>query len=245
MPAEGFKAGERTRRKVPAASAEHQVGDRVGDTDEHDQVTEGNDLVSHGDRDGVAEPAKACVLIGDGPGARDDDAIEVAGLDHPGLNECLGAYGGGPVENDGNQVGDDADTDDSHPDDHQVADGEDERRDESGERPPARLRQVELVGGEPDADGERKQRERNDTNAEDRAKSTATDETSREADDDSQNQGRESHGKSSQSCPPTEGERRPGSRGAGGPPPRSDARPAQMPDPRAVPISASPSARST
>ena len=167
MPAEGFKAGERTRRKVPAASAEHQVGDRVGDTDEHDQVTEGNDLVSHGDRDGVAEPAEACVLIGDGPGARDDDAIEVAGLDHPGLSECLGAYGGGPVENDGNQVGDDADTDDSHPDDHQVADGEDERRDESGERPPARLRQVELVGGEPDADGERKQRERNDTNAED------------------------------------------------------------------------------
>ena len=246
MPAERFEAGQSALGQTSAPAPDHQVGDQVSHADQDDQVAEGDDLIGEGERNRVAEPAHHGVVVGDLARSRQHDPIDLVGLDHAGFDEGIGANRGGPVQGDRDEVGDDADADDRHADQHEVANDEGEGGDEAGEGPPTGAGQIEAVDRDTDRDGDHEQRQRGDAGSGDGAEVSLPGSPDDESDDDGQNQGRESHRRN----PPGRARRPPTSvrveaRFAADPWLSAPVGRDQSPEPRAVPSRSSPSLRKT
>ena len=193
MPAERLQAREGAGRKAAPAATHQQVGDDIGHADEDDQVAERHDLIGDRERDRVTEPGDGSVVVGDLTRPGQHDAVDLVGFDHPGFDQRLGTNGGGSVERDRRQVGDDPDADDGHADQEQVADDEGERSDEAGDGPPAGGSDVETIDDHTDRDGDHEQRERHDAGSGDGTQPPSPGDADDESDDDGQNHGRESH----------------------------------------------------
>ena len=194
MPPECLQARKRTERNGRLPTPGQEVGENVGDADENDEVAERHDLLGERQGDRVTQRDERGVGIAQLVGAGQGHAVEVGGVDHARLDECLRPDGRRSVQHERYEVGDDADAHHRHAGESDVAEREGQGHHEGSERNPARSGEVEMLDSDTADDRHHDERQRGETNAGERGDATASGDTDDGADDDGQNQGRERHG---------------------------------------------------
>lgn len=196
VPAECLKTGQGTFRESAAATANHEVGDQVGHSDQDDEIAERDDLIGKRKRDDVAEPLDDRVVVGEFARTRQSDPFQLVGLDHAGVDERLGPHGCGAIQRNGYEIGDDADPDDRHAGEEQVAHDEGQGGDKPGESPPPGTRKFEGVSGDADTHGDHEQGQCAHAGLGYRPQTALAGDAGDESGDDGHRQRREEHGES-------------------------------------------------
>lgn|GEM_PF-3147622 len=194
MPPEGLETRKRAQRDGWPPTPGQEVGENIGDADENDEVAERHDLLGERQGDRVTQRGKRGVGIAQLVGAGQGHAVEVGGVDHARLDECLRPDGCRAVQHDRCEVGDDADAHHRHAGESDVAEGEGQGHHEGSERNPARSGEVEMLDCDAADNRHHDERQRGETNVGERGDVTAATDADDGADDDGQNQGRERHG---------------------------------------------------